>query len=70
MKYRKGNYLLGSYDVDRHQDENLRETFQEQLNIKLKSLEFDNPEDVKQKIFPWEQRLELQLELLVKTIKV
>jgi hypothetical protein len=33
----KGNYLLGSYDVDRLKDENFRETFQGQLNAKLES---------------------------------
>ena len=26
LKFRKGNYLLGSYDVNRLHDENLRET--------------------------------------------
>ena len=45
LKYRKGKYLLGSYDVSKLQDENLRETFQEQLNTKLESLKFDNEED-------------------------
>ena len=45
LKFRKGNYLPGSYDVGRLQDENLRETFQEQLNTKLESLKFDNVED-------------------------
>ena len=44
LKFRKGNYLPGSYDVGRLQDENLRETFQEQ-NTKLESLKFDNVED-------------------------
>ena len=34
LKFWKGNYLLGNYDVGRLQDENLRETFQEQLNTK------------------------------------
>ena len=42
LAFRKGNYLLGSYDVVRLQDENLRETSQEQLNTKLESLKFDN----------------------------
>ena len=42
VKFRKGNYLPGSYDVGRHQDENLRESFQEQLNTKLESLKFDS----------------------------
>ena len=41
----KGNYLPESYDVGRFQDENLRKTFQEQLNIKLEILKFDNVED-------------------------
>ena len=45
LKFRKGNYLPGSYDVSRLQDENLRKTFQEQLNTKLESLKFDNVED-------------------------
>ena len=45
LKFRKGNCLPGSYDVGRLQDENLRETFQEQLNTKLQSLKFDNVED-------------------------
>ena len=35
LKFRNGNYLKGSYDVDRLQDENLTETFREQLNTKL-----------------------------------
>ena len=45
MKFRKSNYLLGGYDVGRLQDENQKETFQEQLNTKLESLEFDNVQD-------------------------
>ena len=45
LKFRKGFFLLGSYDVDRLQDEKLRETFQEQLNTKLEILKFDNVED-------------------------
>ena len=45
LKFRKGRYLLESYDVGRLQDENLRETFQEQLNTKLESLKFDSVED-------------------------
>ena len=45
LKFWKGNYLLGSYDVGRVQDENFRETFQEQLNTKLRSLKFGNVED-------------------------
>jgi hypothetical protein len=40
-----GNYLQESYDVGRLPHENLRETFQEQLNTNFKSLEFDNVED-------------------------
>ena len=35
LKFRKDNYLPGSYDVVRLQDENLRKTFQEQFNDKL-----------------------------------
>ena len=42
LQFWKGNYLPGSYDVGRLQDENLRETFQEQLNTKFESLKFDN----------------------------
>jgi len=45
LTFWKGNYLLGSYNVDRLQDGNLRETLQEQLNIKLESLKFDSVED-------------------------
>ena len=37
QKFWKGNYLPGSYDLGRLQDENLRETFQEQLNAQLES---------------------------------
>jgi len=47
MKFRNGNYLPGSYDAGRLQDENLREIFQEQLNTKLESLKFDNVEMVR-----------------------
>ena len=45
LKFRKSNYLPKSYDVGKIQDENLRKTFQEQLNAKLESLKFDNVED-------------------------
>jgi hypothetical protein len=45
LKSRKGNYLPGSYDVGRLQDENLKQAFQEQLNTKLESLKVDNVED-------------------------
>ena len=45
LKLRKVNYLPGSYDVGRFQDENVREIFQVQLNIKLKSPKLDNVED-------------------------
>ena len=45
LKFWKGNYLLGSYDVGRLQDENLRENFREKLNARLESLELDNTED-------------------------
>ena len=45
LKFRKGNYLPGSYDIGRLRDANLRATYQEQLNTKLESLEFDNMED-------------------------
>ena len=45
LEFQKGNYLPGSYDFGRHQDENSRETFQKQLNTKLDSLKFDNVED-------------------------
>ena len=41
LKSWKGNYLPGSYDVGRLQEEN----FQEQLNIKLESSKFDNGKD-------------------------
>ncbi|XP_065571512.1 craniofacial development protein 2-like [Artemia franciscana] len=41
----QGNYLPGSYNACRIKNENLRETFQEQLNTKLESLKFDNVED-------------------------
>ena len=40
--FRKDNYLPKNFDVGRLQDENLRETFQEQLNTKLESMKFDN----------------------------
>ena len=33
MKFRKNNYLLGSYDAGRLHDKNLRETFQEEFKI-------------------------------------
>ena len=45
LKIGKDNYLPGSYDAGRLQEENLRETFHEQLNAKLESLKFDNVED-------------------------
>ena len=45
LRFRKGNYLPGNYDVGRLQDENLRQTFQEQLNAKIESLKFENVED-------------------------
>jgi len=45
LKFRKGNYLSGSFDVGRLQDEDLLETFHEQLNTKLESLKFYNEED-------------------------
>ena len=45
LKFWNGNYLLESYYAGKLQDENLRETFQEQLNTKLESLKFDNAED-------------------------
>ena len=44
LKFRRGNYVPRSFD-GRLQDENLRETFQEQLNTKLESLKFDNVKD-------------------------
>ena len=45
QKFRNGNYLTGSYDVDRLQNANSRDNFQEQWNAKLESLKFDNVED-------------------------
>ena len=45
LKFPKGNYLPGSYDVGGLQDENYREIFQELLNTKLESLKFDKVED-------------------------
>ena len=45
LKFWKGNYLPESCDVGRLQDENLRKTFQEQLNTKLENSKFDNVED-------------------------
>jgi hypothetical protein len=45
LKFRKGDYLPASYDVGRLQDENLRQSFHEQLNTKLESLNFDDVED-------------------------
>ena len=42
--FRKSNYVQGSFDVGRLQDENLRGTFQEQLNTKLQSSKFDKVE--------------------------
>ena len=40
-----GKYLPEIYDAGILQDDNLREIFQEQLNTKLVSLEFNNVED-------------------------
>jgi len=51
LKFWKSNYLLGSHDIRRLQDENLRETFQEQLETKLESLKFDNMEEWFEKIY-------------------
>ena len=45
LKFWKGNNLPRSNDVGTLQDENLRETFHEQLNTKLESLKLDNVED-------------------------
>ena len=45
LKNRKGNYLPGTHDVGRLQEEILWETFQEQLSTKLESLKFENVED-------------------------
>ena len=45
LKFRKGNYLPGSYEAGKLQDENLRETFHGQWNTKLESLKFDNVKD-------------------------
>ena len=45
LKFQKGNYLPRHYDASRPQNENLRETFQRQLNTKLESLKFDKVED-------------------------
>jgi len=42
LKLKFRNNLQGSYDVGRLQGENSRETFQGQLNAKLKGLKFDN----------------------------
>ena len=42
LKFQKGNLPP---DVGRLQEENLRETFHEQLDIKLKSLKFDIADD-------------------------
>ena len=42
VTFRKGNYLPGSYDVVRLQDENLRENVHGPLNTKMESLKFDN----------------------------
>jgi hypothetical protein len=44
LKFQKGNYLPGGYDIARFQDENWRE-LQELLNIKLENFKFDNVED-------------------------
>jgi hypothetical protein len=45
LKFRKDKCLPGSYNAGRLEHENFRETFQEQLNTKLKSLKFDNVKD-------------------------
>jgi hypothetical protein len=44
LKFRNDNHFLGSYDVNRLKYEDLKEVFQEQLNIKLQSSKFDNVE--------------------------
>ena len=44
LKFRKGSYLRGGYDVDILQDENLGKTFQEQLRTKMENQKFDNVE--------------------------
>ena len=41
LVFRIGKYLPEIYDAGRLQDDNLREIFQEQLNTKLESLEFE-----------------------------
>ena len=41
----KNKYLLGSSDVGRLQDQNMRKTVQEQLNTELLSLKFNNLEN-------------------------
>ena len=41
----KGNNLLGSCDVFRLQDENLRDNLQEQMNTPQESVRYDNVED-------------------------
>ena len=45
LKFRKSNCLPVSYDVGRLQDENLRETFQEEMNTNMQNLKFDNVKD-------------------------
>jgi len=42
LKFRKGNYLLGSYEAGCLHEENMRGTFREQLNIEPKSLKCDD----------------------------
>jgi hypothetical protein len=44
-KCQKSYHLPGGYDVGRLSDENLRETFLELLNTKLKNLKSDNIEN-------------------------
>ena len=45
LKFWKGDYLPGKPDVGRLQDENLRETFHEQLNTKLEYFKFYSVKD-------------------------
>ena len=45
LKFWKGNYLPGGYDVGRPQEENLRENIQGQLDTKVENLKFNSVED-------------------------
>ena len=45
LKYAKGDYFRGSYDIDRLQVEKVKEIFHEELNYKLESLKLQSVKD-------------------------